>query len=113
MLLFARDTTRNSYGRVAERGLKKVSVRASQRRMPSDSSLDRLSRESLPTVTMQPIFLGVETVEDKIFWKHYINHFSNVLTVEGEARNAFKDIILQLANQHQGLMHSILALSSK
>lgn len=74
---------------------------------------ERLRRESLPTVTMQPIFLGVETVEDKIFWKHYINHFSNVLTVEGEARNAFKDIILQLANQHQGLMHSILALSSK
>ncbi|KOS17721.1 hypothetical protein ESCO_002751 [Escovopsis weberi] len=37
----------------------------------------------------------------------------NVLTVEGEARNAFKDIILQLANRHQGLMHSILAVSSK
>ncbi|KAJ6441136.1 C6 transcription factor OefC [Purpureocillium lavendulum] len=74
---------------------------------------ERLRRESLPTVTMQPIFLGVETVEDKIFWKHYINHFSNVLTVEGEAKNAFKDIILQLANQHQGLMHSILALSSR
>lgn len=62
---------------------------------------------------MQPIFHGVETDEDKIFWKHYITHFSNVLTVEGEANNAFKDIILQLANQHQGLMHSILALSSK
>lgn len=38
---------------------------------------------------------------------------SNVLTVEGEARNAFKDTILQLANRHQGLMHSVLALSSK
>jgi hypothetical protein len=62
---------------------------------------------------MQPIFHGVETCEDKIFWKHYCTHLSNVLTVEGEAKNAFKDIILQLATKHQGLMHSILALSSK
>jgi hypothetical protein len=74
---------------------------------------ERIRRESLPIITMQPIFHGVETVEDKIFWKHYITHFSNILTVEGEAKNAFKDIILQLANQHQGLMHSILAVSSK
>ncbi|KAI5456425.1 fungal-specific transcription factor domain-containing protein [Mariannaea sp. PMI_226] len=74
---------------------------------------ERLRRESLPVITMQPIFHGVETTEDMIFWKHYITQLSNVLTVESEAKNAFKDIILQLANQHQGLMHSILSLSSK
>ncbi|KAI8672233.1 Zn(2)-C6 fungal-type domain-containing protein [Fusarium sp. Ph1] len=74
---------------------------------------ERLRRESLPMITMQPIFHGVETAEDKIFWKHYITQLSNVLTVEGEAKNAFKDIILQLANKHQGLMHSILAVSGK
>ncbi|KAM0250374.1 hypothetical protein ACHAQJ_008651 [Trichoderma viride] len=74
---------------------------------------ERQRWENLPIITMQPIFHGVETTEDKIFWKHYVNHFSNVLTVEGEAKNAFKDIILQLANRHQGLMHSILAASSK
>ncbi|KAI7765588.1 hypothetical protein LZL87_007339 [Fusarium oxysporum] len=74
---------------------------------------ERLRQEALPIITMQPIFHGVETVEDKVFWKHYITHLSNVLTVEGEARNAFKDIILHLANEHQGLMHSILAVSSK
>ncbi|OAA50520.1 Zn(2)-C6 fungal-type DNA-binding domain protein [Metarhizium rileyi] len=74
---------------------------------------ERIRQESQPIVTMQPIFHGVETAEDMIFWKHYISHLSNVLTVEGEAKNAFKDIILQLANQHQGLMHSILAVSSK
>ncbi|ROT38355.1 hypothetical protein SODALDRAFT_277974 [Sodiomyces alkalinus F11] len=62
---------------------------------------------------MQPLFHGVVTVEDRIFWKHYCVSLSNVLTVEGEARNAFKDIILPLANQHQGVMHSILAMSSK
>ncbi|CAJ0555135.1 Ff.00g052000.m01.CDS01 [Fusarium sp. VM40] len=74
---------------------------------------ERLRQETLPIITMQPIFHGVETVEDKVFWKHYITHLSNVLTVEGEAKNAFKDIILHLANEHQGLMHSILAVSSK
>ena len=75
--------------------------------------IERMRHEALPGITMQPIFHGVETAEDKVFWKHYINHFSNVLTVEGEAKNAFKDIILQLATDHQGLMHSILAVSSK
>ncbi|KJZ76806.1 hypothetical protein HIM_03683 [Hirsutella minnesotensis 3608] len=74
---------------------------------------ERMRRESLPTVTLQPIFNGVETAEDWIFWKHYVKQLSNVLTVEGEAKNAFKDVILQLANKHQGLMHSVLALSSR
>ncbi|PHH73411.1 hypothetical protein CDD80_3833 [Ophiocordyceps camponoti-rufipedis] len=69
--------------------------------------------ECLPTVTMPPLIHGVETSEDRILWRHYVSHLSNVLTVEGEANNAFKDVILQLANQHQGLMHSVLALSSK
>ncbi|PHH89647.1 hypothetical protein CDD83_5607 [Cordyceps sp. RAO-2017] len=73
---------------------------------------ERIRRECLPVVTIQPIFHGVETTEDRIFWRHYVNHFSNVLTIEGEAKNAFKDVILQLANKHQGLMHSVLALSS-
>ncbi|KAG6050458.1 hypothetical protein E4U17_006477 [Claviceps sp. LM77 group G4] len=82
------------------------------------SDTDRLfaeliQQDSQPVITMQPIFHGVETVEDRILWKHYFTHLSNVLTVEGEAKNAFKDIILPLANEHQGLMHSILAVSSK
>jgi hypothetical protein len=72
-----------------------------------------MRRESLPSITMQPLFHGVETTEDKIFWRHYVNHLSNVLTVETEAKNAFKDIMLHLANRHQGLMHSILSISSK
>ncbi|SPO07608.1 related to C6 zink-finger protein PRO1A [Cephalotrichum gorgonifer] len=72
----------------------------------------RLCRESLPSITMPPIFHGVETAEDKIFWRHYCNHLGNVLTVEGEHRNAFKDIVLQLATRHEGLMHSVLNLSA-
>lgn len=71
-----------------------------------------MKRDALPNITIPPIFHGVETAEDRAFWKHYIKHFSNIFTVEGEARNAFKDVLLQLANQHQGLMHSILAVSS-
>lgn len=71
---------------------------------------ERTENES---VNLQPIFHGVETIEDKIFWRHYVNRLSTVLTVEGEANNAFKDILLNLANHHQGLMHSILALSAK
>lgn len=62
---------------------------------------------------MQPLFRGVVTLEDKIFWRHYYVHLSNVLTVEGEAKNAFKDILLPIATKHQGVMHSILAMSSK
>lgn len=61
---------------------------------------------------MPPIFHGVETPEDKVFWRHYCNHLSNVLTVESEHRNAFKDIVLRLATRHQGLMHSVLSLSA-
>ena len=62
---------------------------------------------------MQPIFNGLETPEDMIFWRHYNDHLSAVLTVEGEHKNAFKDILVPIATRHQGLMHSILALSSK
>lgn len=83
------------------------------RRASLTTDAERMRLETVPMVTMQPLFHGVETAEDKAFWKHYINHFSNVLTFEGDTNNAFKDIILPLANQDEGLMHSILALSSK
>ncbi|KAI3334634.1 fungal-specific transcription factor domain-containing protein [Ustulina deusta] len=70
-------------------------------------------KQSLPHITLQPIFNGVETHEDRIFFEHYINHLSSVLTVEGQHRNAFKDMLLQMAVEHGGLMHSILSLASK
>lgn len=95
----------------AEEGMKATSLIDNV--TSSNVRTERMRRESLPSITLQPLFHGVETVEDKIFWRHYINEFSNVLTVESEARNAFKDIILHLANRHQGLMHSILSVSSR
>ncbi|KAK0712980.1 fungal-specific transcription factor domain-containing protein [Lasiosphaeria miniovina] len=74
---------------------------------------ERLKSRSLPPISIQPIFHGLETVEDMIFWKHYNEHLSTVLTVEGEHKNAFKDMMVPIAVKHQGLMHSILSLASK
>jgi len=74
---------------------------------------ERLKARSFPSITMHPLFHGLETIEDSIFWKHYNEHLSAVLTVEGEHRNAFKDLMVPVAVKHQGLMHSILSLASK
>lgn len=48
-----------------------------------------------------------------VFLNHYINHLSGVLTVESQHKNAFKDMLLQMAVEHRGLMHSILSLASE
>lgn len=74
---------------------------------------ERQRKQSLPQITLQPIFQGVETPEDRIFFGHYINQLSSVLTVEGQHKNAFRDMLLQMAVEHHGLMHSILSLASK
>ncbi|KAL2019926.1 hypothetical protein VTK56DRAFT_9018 [Thermocarpiscus australiensis] len=74
---------------------------------------ERLKSHSFSSVTMPPLFPGLENVEDRIFWKHYTEHLSTVLTVEGEHKNAFKDMMVPIAVKHQGLMHSILSLASK
>ncbi|KAH7029290.1 fungal-specific transcription factor domain-containing protein [Microdochium trichocladiopsis] len=70
-------------------------------------------RQSLPMITLQPIFQGVETPEDMVFLNHYIHQLSGVLTVESHHKNAFKDMLLQMAVEHTGLMHSILSLASR
>ncbi|KAK4154325.1 fungal-specific transcription factor domain-containing protein [Chaetomidium leptoderma] len=72
-----------------------------------------IKSRSLPSITMHPLFHGLETVEDRIFWKHYNEQLSAVLTVGGEHKNAFKDMMVPVAVKHQGLMHSILSLASK
>lgn len=122
--MFVRAITRSKYGRAARRGQRRVSnppllPSLPQRTYRPKSALTeltsitaRLRRVSLPTITMPPIFHGVETPEDQVFWRHYCNHLSNVLTVESEHRNAFKDIVLRLATRHEGLMHSVLSLSA-
>ncbi|KAK4098732.1 hypothetical protein N658DRAFT_509353 [Parathielavia hyrcaniae] len=74
---------------------------------------ERLKSGHFPSITMYPLFPGLETVEDRVFWKHYNEHLSSVLTVESEHKNAFKDLMIPIAIKHQGLMHSILSLASK
>ncbi|ORY68284.1 fungal-specific transcription factor domain-containing protein [Pseudomassariella vexata] len=74
---------------------------------------ERQKWQSLPVITLQPIFQGVDGPEDMVFLNHYINHLSGVLTVESQHKNAFKDMLLQMAVEHRGLMHSILSLASK
>ncbi|ESZ91499.1 hypothetical protein SBOR_8128 [Sclerotinia borealis F-4128] len=76
-------------------------------------STARMRRVSLPSVTLQPVIHGVETSGDKVFFEHYIYRLSSIFTVEGVENNAFKAQLLPLAVDHVGLMHSILALSSK
>lgn len=76
-------------------------------------STARLRRVSLPSITLQPVIHGVETPGDKVFFEHYIYRLSHIFTVEGAENNAFKDELLPMAVRHVGLMHSILALSSK
>ncbi|CAK7225726.1 hypothetical protein SBRCBS47491_005987 [Sporothrix bragantina] len=72
-----------------------------------------MKNQSLPVITMQPIFTGLETAEDRVFWRHYNDHLSAVFTVEGEHNNAFRDMLVPVATGHQGMMHSLLSLASK
>ncbi|KAI1431235.1 fungal-specific transcription factor domain-containing protein [Xylaria sp. CBS 124048] len=74
---------------------------------------EQQERRGLLHITLPPIFQGIETPEDRVFFGHYVDHLSSVLTVEGPYKNAFKDMMLQMAIEHHGLMHSILALSGK
>lgn len=50
---------------------------------------------------------------DKIFLDHYVLRLSSLFTVEGAQNNAFVKLLLPMALQHEGVMHSILALSGK
>jgi hypothetical protein len=77
------------------------------------ASTAQLRRVSLPTIKLQPVIHGVETIGDKMFFEHYIYRLSGIFTVEGDRNNAFKSMLLPMAVQHLGLMHSILALSSR
>jgi hypothetical protein len=78
------------------------------------ASTARLRRNSVMLkIKLQPVIPGVETASDKMFFEHYIFRLSGILTVETDRNHSFKDMLLQYAVKHVGLMHSILALSSK
>lgn len=59
-----------------------------------------------------PIFLdGIETEIDRKFLDHFVFDFSRVLTLINDDSNPFKEILLPMAVQHRGLMHSLMCLS--
>ena len=120
-----KDTPRSRYGRAARREPRRVRtlsprqsisclVVAQTSSLTAAPGTERLrSHHGLPTITLQPLFHALETVEDRIFWKYYNEHLSAVLTVEGDHKNAFNELMIPIAVKHQGLMHSILSLASK
>lgn len=57
------------------------------------------------------IINGIETEIDRMFFDHFAQNFSKVLSIHDEQSNPFNDLLLPLAYQHQGLMHSLMALS--
>ncbi|PKX91985.1 fungal specific transcription factor domain-containing protein, partial [Aspergillus novofumigatus IBT 16806] len=54
---------------------------------------------------------GVETEIDRRFLDHFVYGFSRVLTLINDDTNPFKEILLPMAAQHRGLMHSLMCLS--
>lgn len=54
---------------------------------------------------------GIETDVDRRFLHHFVYDLSKVLTVHDNSSNPFKDLLLPMATEHKGLMHSLMALS--
>ena len=54
---------------------------------------------------------GIETAIDRQFLDHFVYDLSNVLTLHDNRSNPFKDLLLPMAIQHKGLMHSLMAFS--
>lgn len=75
--------------------------------------LRRSGSFTLPNIQLPPMINGIETEGDRMFFQHYITRLSLKFTVEGEDNSAFKNMLLPIAMKHTGLMHSILAMSSK
>ncbi|KAL2815549.1 fungal-specific transcription factor domain-containing protein [Aspergillus granulosus] len=59
-----------------------------------------------------PILIdGIETDMDRKLLDHFVYGFSRVLTLINDDSNPFKEILLPMATQHRGLMHSLMCLS--
>ncbi|KAF2631789.1 hypothetical protein BU25DRAFT_196890 [Macroventuria anomochaeta] len=62
---------------------------------------------------LPPLMEGVESDLDRSLLQHFANRASAVLTLHGDkATNPFTKILLPMALQHEGLMHSVLCLSA-
>jgi len=62
---------------------------------------------------LPPLMGGVETDLDRMLLQHFVSRASAVLTLHGDqSSNPFTRILLPMALQHEGLMHSVLCLSA-
>ncbi|KAH8819044.1 fungal-specific transcription factor domain-containing protein [Xylogone sp. PMI_703] len=98
-------------GKKSSSWLTQASAEALMAASPTAVKLRKLSAPSLNK--LPPVIHGVDTAVDKFFFEHYIYRLASIFTVEDDGRCAFKDMLLPMAVDHLGLMHSILALSSK
>jgi hypothetical protein len=65
------------------------------------------------TFDLPPLMEGVESDMDRSLLQHFANRASAVLTLHGDkATNPFTKILLPMALEHEGLMHSVLCLSA-
>lgn len=56
------------------------------------------------------VVTGVESPVDMMFFLHFTSHLGDVLSLT-DTYNPFQEIIIPMAMQHPGLMHSVLYLS--
>lgn len=96
----------------AEEGRVMSTCRAGTDELIASTARIRRASYTLPDIHLPPMINGVETEGDRMFFQHYITRLSLIFTVEGD-NSAFKNMLLPIATQHSGLMHSILALASK
>lgn len=62
---------------------------------------------------LPPLMEGVENDLDRDLLQHFVSRASAVLTLHGDqSSNPFTRILLPMALQHEGLMHSVLCLSA-
>ncbi|KAI9801718.1 MAG: hypothetical protein M1833_002400 [Piccolia ochrophora] len=55
---------------------------------------------------------GIETETDRLFLSHFVHDVSLKLTLINDEKNPFKQMLLPMAMQHSGLMHSLLCLAA-
>jgi hypothetical protein len=62
---------------------------------------------------LPPLMGGVENDVDRMLLQHFVSRASAVLSLhEDQSTNPFTKILLPMALQHEGLMHSVLCLSA-
>lgn len=112
---YPEKTTWKSGKEKAEEGraLLKICQHGAEELIQSTARLRRAGSFALSSIQLPFLVQGLETEGDRIFLHHYISRLSIIFTLEGERDSAFRNILLPMAQQHSGLMHSILALSSK